>query len=75
MQDTFMFKEIFQQAKVISKILDTYFINEKTINFQLPNNIKNIIFIASGSSYNCCNFISYFLQKFNLFNIQVYYSS
>ncbi len=75
MQDTFMFKEIFQQAKVISKILDTYFINEKTINFQLPNNIKNIIFIASGSSYNCCNFISYFLQKFNLFNIQVFYSS
>lgn len=48
--------EIFEQAEIAQKILDTYIEKDGNINIEIPNGINRIILVASGSSYHCARY-------------------
>lgn len=47
-----MQKEIFEQPAVVKNLLERYLTEDK-VNIRIPENIDNIVIVASGSSYNC----------------------
>ena len=71
---SFMFEEILSQAAVIDKVLREY-VHENKIQVDIPRNLKKIVFIASGSSYNAARLISE-LFKYNFQIVtECFYSS
>ncbi len=68
--------EIAEQTKIIPYILMKY-INPETgdIRIDLPENIKKIILVASGSSYHCARFAVDLLEKFSKIESRAIYSS
>ncbi len=70
-----MEKEIFEQPVVLSNLISKYITNNDTIVFSLPENIRKIKFIASGSSYHCAHMVSKLFREYA--NIKTYceYSS
>lgn len=48
-----MQKEIFEEPGVVKNLLDRYVTADDEILPDLPDNVDNIVFVASGSSYNC----------------------
>lgn len=48
-----MQKEIFEEPGVVKNLLDRYVTADGEILPDLPDNVDNIVFVASGSSYNC----------------------
>lgn len=48
--------EIFEQAEIAQKILDTYIEKDGNINIEIPDGINRIILVASGSSYHCARY-------------------
>ena len=50
-----MEEEIFEQADVLENLLSTH-INDNYILFDIPTDIRKVILVASGSSYNCARF-------------------
>lgn len=53
-----MEKEIQQQPQVLQNLIDKYITKENKISFNLPQDIKKLTFIASGSSYHCAGIIA-----------------
>lgn len=51
-----MEKEIFEEAEITQKILDTYIESNGNINIDIPDGINRIILVASGSSYHCARY-------------------
>lgn len=72
----FMEKEIFETGFVFEKIVSKYIVeNNIDFGFEIANNIKKLIFIASGSSFNGCQIAGKYLKdNLNLDN-QCYFSS
>lgn len=72
----FMEKEIFETGLVLEKIALKYIINNNIdFGFEIENNIKKLIFIASGSSYNGCQIAGrYLFENLNI-DYECYYSS
>lgn len=51
--DSIMRKEIFEEPKVVKTLLDKHIAKDGNIAIELPEEIDNIVIVASGSSYNC----------------------
>ena len=68
--------EIAEQAKIIPYILMKY-INQQTgeIKLNLPQNIKKIVLVASGSSYHCARFAVDLVEKISKIETRAIYSS
>ena len=68
--------EIAEQTKIIPYILSKY-INPETgeINLNLPQNIKKIVIVASGSSYHCARFAVDLVEKISKIETRAIYSS
>ncbi len=73
---TNMEMEIIEQKKIIPYILMRY-INPDTgeIKINLPENIRKIVLVASGSSYHCARFAVDLLEKFSGIESRAIYSS
>ena len=52
---TSMGQEIFEQKDIVQTILDTY-IDNGSINIEIPNKINRVVLVASGSSYHCARY-------------------
>ena len=53
-----MEKEILQQPQVLTNLINRYITKENKISFNLPEGIKKLTFIASGSSYHCAGMVA-----------------
>lgn len=53
MKKSFMEIEIKSQPQIISKLINTYFYDNKNVNIDAPEGVDKIIMVASGSSYHC----------------------
>ncbi len=62
---TYMEREIEEEPEIINKIIRKYVKINYNIDIEIPDNIKKITFIASGSSYNSACIVSYFLNSKN----------
>lgn len=73
---TYMEIEIEEQAKIIPYILMKY-IDPQTgeIKIDLPDNIKKIVIVASGSSYHCARFAVDLVEKISKIETRAIYSS
>ena len=65
-EKTNMEQEIIEQQKIVPYILMKY-INPETseIKMDLPQNVRKIVLVASGSSYHCARFALDLLEKFS----------
>ena len=75
-EKTNMELEIIEQKKIIPYILLKY-INPETgeIKLDLPQNVRKIVLVASGSSYHCARFAVDLLEKFSGIESRAIYSS
>ena len=74
--ETNMEKEINEQKKIIPYILMKYINPENNeIKIDLPQDIRKIILVASGSSYHCARFAVELLEKFSKIETRAIYSS
>lgn len=55
--------EIFEQPSILAALAKKYITAEKYILINLPLNIKKVILIASGSSYNCAYIAAELLKE------------
>lgn len=75
-KQTNMELEIIEQKKIIPYILMKYINPDKgKIKIDLPQNIRKIILVASGSSYHCARFAVDLLEKFSGIESRAIYSS
>lgn len=72
---TNMEKEIFEQPEIINKLLKKYIDKNGTINIDLPDNIKKIALVASGSSYHSATIAANYLRDNVHCSAQSYYAS
>lgn len=72
---TNMEKELYEQPKVISKLIRKYISKNGSINIALPDNIKKIALIASGSSYHSATIAANYLRDNVHCYAQSYYAS
>ncbi len=72
---TNMEKEIYEQPEIISKLIKKYINKDKSINIDIPENIKNVALIACGSSYHCASIIACYLRDKVHCSAQAYYAS
>ena len=70
-----MEKEILQQPDVLQNLIEKYITKDNKIAFSLPNNIKKIKFIASGSSYHCAHMVSKLFREYANIKTHCEYSS
>lgn len=75
-EQTNMEMEIIEQKKIVPYILMKY-INPESgeIKIDLPQNIRKIVLVASGSSYHCARFAVDLLEKFSGIESRAIYSS
>ena len=75
-QKTNMEMEIVEQTKIIPYILMKY-INPQSgdININLPQNIRKIVLVASGSSYHCARFAVELVEKISKIESRAIYSN
>ena len=75
-EQTNMEMEIIEQKRIIPYILMKY-INPESgeIKIDLPQNIRKIVLVASGSSYHCARFAVDLLEKFSGIESRAIYSS
>lgn len=72
----FMEKEIFETGLVLAKIVLKYISGTNIdFGFEIENNIKKLIFIASGSSFNGCQIAGKYLMENLNFECECCYSS
>ncbi len=67
--------EIYDQPDIIFELIKKYVNKDYSINIELPDNIKRIALIASGSSYHSAAIAADFLRNKVHINSQAYYSS
>ena len=73
---TKMETEIFEQTKIIPQILKNYIDSETgDIKIDLPDGVKKIVIVASGSSYHCARFAVDLTEKFSKIETRAIYSS
>ena len=68
--------EIAEQTKIIPYILTKYIDSQNgEIKLDLPQNIKKIVIVASGSSYHCARFAVDLVEKISKIETRAIYSS
>ena len=75
-QKTNMELEIEEQTKIVPNILSKY-IDSQTgeIKLDLPQNIRKIVLVASGSSYHCARFAVELVEKISKIESRAIYSN
>lgn len=53
-----MEKEIKQQPEVLKNLIEKYITKDNKISFNLPEGVKKLTFVASGSSYHCAGMVA-----------------
>ena len=48
--------EIFEQSKILEHLLNLYVTEDEKIAVDVPEGIKQVVFVASGSSYHCARY-------------------
>lgn len=51
-----MESEIFEQPEILAHLIKNYLDEDNNILLDVPENIEQVVFVASGSSYNCARF-------------------
>ncbi len=75
-KQTNMELEIIEQKRIIPYILMKYINPENgEIKIDLPQNVRKIVLVASGSSYHCARFAVDLLEKFSGIESRAIYSS
>lgn len=74
-KQTNMEKEIFEQPETVSKLIKKYISKNGTINIDLPDNIKKVFLVASGSSYHSATIAANYLRDNVHCYAQSYYAS
>ncbi|MBE7705205.1 MAG: SIS domain-containing protein [Cyanobacteria bacterium SIG29] len=74
-KQTNMEKEIFEQPAIIKNLLKKYVDKTGDINIELPNNIKRITLIASGSSFHSADVAASFIRENSDCFAQAFYAS
>ena len=75
-KQTNMELEIIEQKRIIPYILMKYINPENgEIKIELPQNVRKIVLVASGSSYHCARFAVDLLEKFSGIESRAIYSS
>ena len=69
-----MESEIYEQSEIISNLIDCY-IKGSDILIEVPDNIKKIVFVASGSSYHCARFAAELFGTIAKMEARAIYSS
>jgi len=59
-----MEKEIRQQPDVLKNLIEKYITKENKISFNLPEGVKKLTFVASGSSYHCAGMVAKLFREF-----------
>lgn len=59
-----MEKEILEQPKVLKNLVDKYITAENKVSFKIPEGVKKLTFIASGSSYHCAGMVAKIFREF-----------
>lgn len=72
---TSMEAEIKEQPEIIFELIKKYINNDYTINLTLPENVKNVALIASGSSYHSAAIAANFIRDNVHCPAQSYYAS
>ena len=72
---TCMDLEIHEQPEIMEKILKEYVSDDGTISFDMPNDIKKVVLVASGSSYHCARFGADLFGKIANVSARAIYSS
>lgn len=72
---TNMEKEIFEQPDTVRNLLKKYLNKNGTVNIELPENIKRVALIASGSSYHSATIAANYLRDNVHCYAQSYYAS
>ena len=72
---TNMQKEIFEQPEIIGKLLKKYIQKNGVVNIDLPENIKKVALVASGSSYHSATIAANYLRDNVHCYAQSYYAS
>ena len=73
---TFMEQEIYEQSAIIPYILMKYIDPESgEIKLDLPQDIRKIVLVASGSSYHCARFAVDLVEKISKIESRAIYSS
>ena len=74
-EKTSMEQEIFEQSSIAQTILDAYIEQDGNINIAIPEGIKRINLIASGSSYHCAKYTAGLFGKIPKMEARAIYSS
>ena len=75
-KQTFMESEILEQTKILPYILTKYIDSQNgEIKINLPENIRKIVLVASGSSYHCARFAVDLVEKISKIESRAIYSS
>lgn len=75
-KQTNMELEILEQVSIVPHILENYINKESgNINLDLPQDIKKIVIVASGSSYHCARFAVDLVEKISKIETRAIYSS
>lgn len=62
--ETFMHKEIFEQPKIIQKIINNHQLEKQLVDFEnIIESIHKVYFVACGTAYHACLSGSYYLEK------------
>ncbi len=72
---TCMDTEIHEQPQILEKILKEYVSDKGIITFDMPNDIKKVVLVASGSSYHCARFGADLFGKIANVSARAIYSS
>lgn len=72
---TNMEKEIFEQPDTVRNLLKKYLSKNGTVNIDLPENIKRVALVASGSSYHSATIAANYLRDNVHCYAQSYYAS
>lgn len=70
-----MENEIFEQPSILKDLISRYITPENYILINLPLNIKKVVLIASGSSYNCAYITAEMLKDIANCDAECVYSS
>lgn len=70
-----MEQEILEQSNVLENLLHTHINDNNYILFDIPTDIKKVIFVASGSSYHCSRFAADLFGNIAKMEARAIYSS
>ena len=73
-KQTSMEKEIFEQQSIVQRILDAY-VENGDIKIDVPSDINDVVFVASGSSYHCARYAAELLGMIAHIDARAIYSS